>query len=83
MEKQKKELLDCFKNTAQEALKRCYGFAPTRLSEIEILDENSRADFKFKVGEHEYRFNSFSVEHNTISPDGLNIWIGKDSVTKL
>lgn len=83
MTKQTRELSNCFKRTAQEALKHCYGFCPSRLNDIEIFDGKGRTNFNFRVGAHEYHFESYITEHNTIAPDGISVWVGDDTVTKL
>lgn len=83
MNKDIKTTANLFKKTAQQALLQHYGFTVSKLSDIEIFDGNSRTEFKFKVKNgFIYQFKG-TASNSTIAKDGLNVFIGKNSIIKL
>ena len=63
------------KKTAQVALKSEYGFAPA-LSAIRLLEaSDDRKYILFRVGDTEYRFNSYLFH------DG-SVWCGRGTITQ-
>ena len=63
------------KDIIQGALRNAYGFKPT-LKDITILESSdNRTYILARVGDREYRFDSF------ISGPGTAVWVGDDCIT--
>lgn len=71
-----RELKNNMKHTAQAALKSEYGFKPTLESIILLEGCDDRTYIRFRVGAHEYAFNSYKFE------DG-SVWVGSGTIEKV
>lgn len=73
------------RDTGISALGARYGFKPTDMGNIEIYDVKDRTEFKIRFpysGNQSYQFKSYGIPSET-ALDGLNVWVGKDTITEL
>ena len=71
-----REIRTNMKRTAQLALKSEYGFNPSLESIILLEGCDDRTYIRFRVGVHEYAFNSYKFE------DG-RVWVGSGTIEKV
>lgn len=71
-----REVRTNLKRTAQAALKSEYGFNPSLDSIILLEGCDDRTYIRFRVGVHEYAFNSYKFE------DG-SVWVGSGTIEKV
>ena len=74
------------KSTAKSALSATYGFKPTSNNDFEIYDIKDRTEFKIRfpyTGKQCYQFKSYATGTSDTAVDGIIVWCGKDTITKL